>query len=324
VNRRAFITLVGGAAGWPIAARTEQFTMPVVGFLNGGSSDTYAHLAAAFRQGLNEMGYVESRNVAIEYRWANGQVARLPALAIELVNRQVSVIATSGSVAALAAKSATSTIPIVFNVTDPVSLGLAASVSHPGTNATGMDNFAAELGPKRLGLLRELVPKALSAAFLTNPTNPGSTPQTRKFQEAARALGMQFQTFMATGQDELASAFAAMAERRAGALVVAADPSFTALRDHLVALASRHAIPAIYEWREFPLAGGLMSYGTHLKDIYRQIGVYCGRILRGAKPADLPIVQPTKFELVINLKTAKVLGLEVPNSMQLLADEVIE
>ena len=324
MKRRAFITLIGGAAAWPLAAEAQQPAMLVVGFLNGGSPDSYAHLVSAFRQGLNEAGYVEGQNVAIEYRWAKGQFEHLPALAVDLVNRQVAVIVTSGGLAALAAKSATATIPIVFNATDPVSLGLVASLSRPGTNATGVNVLAAELGPKRLGLLRELVPDARSIAFLVNPNNPISTLQIRDVEVAARTLGLQLQTFNAAGQDELDTAFTAIVERQANALVVAADPAFNDRRDQLVALAARHAIPAVYEWREFPAAGGLMSYGASLKDAYRQIGIYAGRILKGAKPEDLPVMQPTKFELVINLKTAKALGLAVPNSMQLLADELIE
>jgi putative tryptophan/tyrosine transport system substrate-binding protein len=325
MRRRKFITLLGGAVVvWPLAACAQQSAMPVVGFLNGGSPDSYAHLVSAFRQGLNEAGYVEGQNVAIEYRWAKGQFEHLPALAVDLVNRQVAVIVTSGGLAALAAKSATATIPIVFNATDPVSLGLVASLSRPGTNATGVNVLAAELGPKRLGLLRELVPNATTIAFLVNPNNPISTLQIRDVEVAARTLGLQLQTFNAASQDELDTAFTAIVERQANALVVAAEPAFSDRRDQLVALAARHAIPAVYEWREFPAADGLMSYGASLKDAYRQIGIYAGRILKGAKPEDLPVMQPTKFELVINLKTAKALGLAVPYSMQLLADELIE
>jgi putative tryptophan/tyrosine transport system substrate-binding protein len=298
--------------------------MPVIGFLHGGLPDRYTRLVAALRQGLNEAGYVEGRNVTIEYRWANGQFGHLPALAVDLVNRQVAVIVTIGALAALAARSATTTIPIVFNVTDPVTLGLATSLSRLSGNATGVNLFTAELGPKRLGLLRELVPKATAFAFLVNPNSPISAVQIREMQEAARALGVQLQVFNAASQHEFDTAFAAMTQRQANALVVAADPAFANERDQLVTLAARRSIPAIYEWREFTAAGGLMSYGTSLNDAYRQIGVYAGRILKGVKPADLPIVQPTKFELVINLKTAKTLGLDVPNSTQLLADEVIE
>jgi putative tryptophan/tyrosine transport system substrate-binding protein len=325
MNRREFITLLSSAAAaWPLAARAQQPAMPVVGFLNGGSPDSYSHVVAAFRRALSEAGYIEGQNVAIEYRWANDQIELLPALAVDLVSHYVAVIATSGSPSALAAKSATSTIPIVFNVTDPVSLGLAVSLSRPGANATGVNVLAGELGPKRLGLLRELVPNAKTVAFLVNPRSPTFALQINQAREAARTLGVQLQDFNAGGQDQIDAAFAAIVQHQADALVVAADPLFNSRRHQLVALAARHAVPAIYEWREFVDAGGLMSYGTSLTDMYRQIGDYTGRILKGAKPSDLPIVQPTKFELVINLKTAKTLGLTVPNAMQLLADEVIE
>ncbi|MFL4970090.1 MAG: ABC transporter substrate-binding protein [Xanthobacteraceae bacterium] len=323
MKRRQFIALLGGAAAWPLAGRAQQ-AMPVIGFLNGGFYESYAQQVAAFRQGLNEIGYVDGQNVAIDYRWANGRIDDLRPLAIELVERQVAVIVTSGGAAALAAKAATTTIPIVFNVTDPVVLGLAKSLSRPGANATGVNVLAGDLGPKRLGLLREVVPAAQLIAFLVNPNSPISALQIAQMESAAQAIGMQFLSFKAAGQDEFEGAFASLAQQRADVLVVGADPFFNTRRERLVALAARHAIPAIYEWREFVEAGGLMSYGASLKDAYRQIGLYAGQILKGAKPADLPVTQPTKFEFVINLKTAKALGLAVPNSMQLLADEVIE
>jgi putative ABC transport system substrate-binding protein len=323
MRRREFITLLGGAAAWPLAARAQQ-TLPVVGFLNGGFSDSFTQQVAAFRQGLNESGYVDGETVAIEFRWANGRAEDLLPLANELVNRRVAVIATSGSAAALAARAATVTIPIIFNVTDPVRLGLVKSLNRPEGNATGVDVLAGELGPKRLGLLRELVPRMGSIALLVNASSPISTLQTSMMKDAARTVGVQLKTFEATSQNDLEATFARLVEQRPDVLVVAADPFFNNRRHELVALAARHSIPAIYEWREFVEAGGLMSYGASLKDAYRQIGLYAGRILRGAKPTDLPVIQPTKFEFVINLKTAKALGLAVPVSMQLLADEVIE
>jgi putative ABC transport system substrate-binding protein len=263
--------------------------------------------------------------VAIEYRWAEGQTDRLPALAADLVRRQVGVIAAAGSAPALAAKTATATIPIVFSGGgDPVRLGLADSLSRPGGNATGVNMFSTSLEPKRLGLLREIVPNAALIAVLVNPTGPNSEAQSRDIQEAARAVGQKIHILHASSEGELDTSFATVTQLRAAALLTGSDFFFNSRRDHIVALAARHAIPAIYEWREFAAAGGLMSYGTNLAETYRQVGIYTGRILKGDKPADLPVVQPTKFEFVINLKTAKVLGLAIPNSMQLLADEVIE
>jgi putative ABC transport system substrate-binding protein len=325
MRRREFITLLGGAIiASSHTARAQRPTMPVVGFLNAGSPGNYAHHVAAFRQGLAEAGYVEGQNVAIEYRWANGQFSLLPALAADLVNRQVAVLVTGGSLAAQAAKSASGTIPIVFNVTDPIGQGFAASLNRPGGNATGVNVLAAELGPKRLELLHEIVPKAASVAILVNPSSPVATFQTKLLQEAARAVGLQVQTLQVSRHEEFDAVFAEYLQRRADAMVVAADPFFNDRRDQLVALAAKHAVPSIYEWREFVDAGGLMSYGASLKDTFRQLGIFAGRILKGAKPADLPVEQPTKFELVINVKTAKALGLSIPQSLLIQASEVIE
>jgi putative ABC transport system substrate-binding protein len=324
MRRREFITLFGSAAVALPAAVSAQQPLPVVGFLNGGFSDVFVRQVAAFHQGLREIGYVDGQNVAIEYRWANGRIEDLPGLAMDLVKRQVSVIVTSGSATALAAKTATETIPIIFNVTDPVRLGLVNSLARPGANATGVDVVVGELGPKRLGLLRELMPAANSIGLLVNPNSPSSGIQISQMEEATQALRMRLQSFKAAGEDEFDAVFSRLVQQHIDVLVVAADPFFNNLRNQLVALAARHAIPATYEWREFVEAGGLMSYGPSLKDAYRQIGLYAGQVLRGAKPADLPVIQPTRFEFVINLKTANSLGLVVPNSMQLLADEVIE
>jgi putative ABC transport system substrate-binding protein len=326
MRRRDFVTLLGGTAAALAAPRLirAQQTLPIVGFLNAGSPDSYARQVAAFRQGLNEIGYVDGENVVIEFRWANGRAEDLQPLASELVKRRAAVIVTTASTTAVAVKAVTGTIPLIFNATDPIRLGLVKSLNHPEGNATGVNFLAGELGPKRLGLLRELVPKMASIAFLVNATSPVSTLQTSLMEDAARIVGVQLMTFQATARGDLEAAFARLVAQGPDALIVAADPFFTNRRDEIVALAALHSIPAVYEWREFVEAGGLMSYGASLKEAYRQIGLYAGRILRGAKTADLPVVQPTKFEFVINLKTAKTLGLAVPASMQLLADEVIE
>jgi putative ABC transport system substrate-binding protein len=323
MRRRDFITGIASAAAWPVAARAQ---MPVVGFLNGQSPVPFAAYVAASRQGLGEAGYAEGRNVTIEFRWAAGQNDQLPALAGDLVRRQVDVIvATGGNAPANAAKTATTKIPIVFTGGgDPVALGFVASLNRPGGNVTGVNMFTSKLEAKRLGLLRELVPTAALMAVLLNPNSPTIEDQLKDVQEAARAVGQQIHILRASSERELDMAFATLAPSRAGALLVGSDPYFNSRRDQIIALAARHVIPAIYEWREFAMAGGFMSYGTSITDAYRQAGVYTGRILKGEKPADLPVMQATKFDFVINLKTAKVLGLAVPNSMQLLADEVIE
>ena len=328
IGRRELLAALGGAAvAWPLAARAQQPAMPVVGWLHSATPAGYAHMmAATFRQGLNEAGYTEGRNVSIEYRWAENQIDRLPALAADLARHQVSVIAACGSPAsALAAKSVTTSIPIIFeNGGDPVQLGLVASLSRPGGNVTGATNFSAELVTKRLGLLRELVPSATSVAVLVNPTRPAVDAQLAQLQEAARALGLPLHILKAGNQRDFDAVFLTLVELRASALVIAADALFADRRDQIVDLARRYSVPTIYEVREFVAAGGLMSYGTSLPDVYRQVGSLAGRILKGEKPADLPVTQPTKFELVINLKTAKELGLTIPPGVLAIADEVIE
>jgi putative ABC transport system substrate-binding protein len=326
-RRREFITLLGGAAAaWPLAARAQQASMPVVGFLGAQAVGTSGPFLDAFRRGLAETGHVEGQNVTIEYRLTGGQLDRLPALAAELVRLQVSVIATSGSTAAVAAKAATRTIPPAFSVPeDPVKLGLVASLSRPGGNATGINFLSTEVTTKRMGLLRELVPTAVRAAVLINPTNPANTSATLTEMEAvARTLGLQIEIFKASTSSEIDSAFATLVRERPDVLLVAGDGFFTSRRVQLAALAARHALPAAYSTRESAEVGGLMSYGTSLTDAYRQIGAYAGRILKGANPADLPVVQATKFELVINLQTARLLGITVPPSLLARADEVIE
>ena len=325
LRRREFITLLSGAtAAWPLVARAQQSAMPVIGFLDGQSFDL--HLMTAFRQALKDAGYIEGRNVAIYFRSADGQTDRLVTLAGDIIGRRVAVIVTTGGgAAALAAYAATTTIPIVFvNGVDPVTSGLVMSLNRPGSNATGVYIFQQVLEGKRLGLLRELVPSAASIAVLLNPTNANFQTQLRGVQDAARDLGQQVSILSANTEREIDVAFATVAQSGARALLVGSDPFFSSERDQVIALAARYAIPAIYEGREFATAGGLASYGTSLADAYRQAALYAGRILKGEKPADLPIVQPTKFEFVINLKTAKTLGLDVSPGLAASADEIVE
>jgi putative ABC transport system substrate-binding protein len=327
VKRREFITLLGGATAWPLAARAQQPSLPVVGFVRDGSADTSARFAAAFRKGLNETGYVEGQNVTVEYHWLEGQYDRLPALLSDLVRRQVAVIATPGNVPSLAAKAATATIPIVFGVGgDPVELGLVASLARPGGNATGTNFFVNEVGAKRLRLLHDLVPKAVRIAVLLNPGNAWVTETTlRDVREAAATIGLQIQVLLnASTIGEIDEAFATLARERPDALFVAPDAFFVSQRTQLAALTARHKIPAAYSVRDPVVAGGLMSYGSDLADMFHQVGVYTGNILKGVKPTELPVLQSTKFDFVINLKTARALGIEVPSALLLIADEVIE
>ena len=324
MRRREFITLVGGAAAWPRVARAQQSAMPVVGFLQSGSPDATAHTRAAFLGGLREAGYVEGQNIDIIYRYADGQYERLPALAADLIRNNVVAIFAGGPPAAQAAKAATATIPVVFTSTDSVKSGLVTSLNRPGGNLTGVAFFVLTLGAKQFGLLRELVPNAVTIGMLVNPKLPDTAATVADGQAAARAGGLEPQILHASDDSELEAAFADMKHRRIDALVVVSDIFFDSRRDKLAALAARHAIPAIYPWRDYVMAGGLMSYGTSITDGYRQAGNYVARILKGAQPSDLPIVQPTKFEFVINLQAAKALGLTVPLSLQAAADEVIE
>jgi putative ABC transport system substrate-binding protein len=324
MRRREFITLIGGAAAWPLAARAQQPTMPVVGFMSGRSANDSARVVAAFRQGLAEMNYVEGRNVAIEFRWAEGQYDRLPALARELVAHPVAVIAAVGA-SDRAAKAATTTIPIIFGTgNDPVATGVVTSLNRPGANITGATFLTGALGAKRLGLLRDLVPGVEVIALLVNPNTAPGQSQTRDVQDAAHALGQRLVVLNADSDATLDGSFAALGREHVGALLVGGDTFFDIRRDRVVALASQYRMPAIYQGREYALAGGLMSYGASITDMYRQVGLYVGRVLKGEKPGDLPVVGPTKFELVINIKTARTLGVKISDNLLSLADEMIE
>jgi putative ABC transport system substrate-binding protein len=326
MRRREFIAGLGFAAAWPVVARAQQPAMPVIGSVGSGSADASAGYVVAFRKGLGETGYVEGQNVTVEYHWVEGQYDRLPSLMADLVRRHVAIIAAPSTPGAIAAKAATATIPIVFGVgQDPVKLGLVASLARPGGNATGINRFNLEVVAKRLELLHELVPKAVRVAVLLNPANPpGAETPLREVEEAARIIGLQIQVLKATTSREIDAAFAALAHERPDALFVAPDGFFTSRRVQIATLAARDRIAAAYPNRDFVAAGGLMSYETEQLDQFRQIGVYTGKILNGAKPADLPVVQPTKFEFVINLKTVKALGLTIPETLLATADEVIE
>ena len=327
IGRRQFVSALGGAAfAWPLAARAQQPTMPVIGFLHSSSPEPMVNFVAAYRKGLGEAGFVEGQNVAIEFRWAAGQVDRLAELAADLVRRRVTVIATPGSTpAALAAKAATTTIPIVFAIgADPVALGLIASLNKPGGNITGMTFQNTELQAKALELLRELVPQSARIVALVNPQTAFTEAVVKNLQLGAASLGLQLEVFHASTEGEIEAAFATISQRPGSALLVGPDPFFTLRRAQIIALAARQALPTMYALREFAEAGGLIAYGPNLTDAYREAGNYTGRILKGEKPADVPVVRPTRFELVINLKTAKVLGFAIPDKLLALADEVIE
>ena len=327
IRRREFIALLGGAAvTWPLSAGAQQAGLPVIGFMSGRSPEDSAHLVAAFRKGLNDLGFVEGQNVAIEFRWARGQYDRLPALATELAARQVAVLAAvGGDFSALAAKQASPTIPIVFGTGgDPVQSGLVNSINHPGGNATGYTILTNELEPKRIGLLRELAPGLPLLGALLNPDAPLASRQWQEIEAACKTIGQRLVFTTATSDADLEAAFGALIQQRVGAMLVTANAYFDTRRDRIISFAAHHRLPAMYHLREYAIDGGLISYGPRIIDSYQQAGVYVGRILRGAKPADMPVLQPTRYELVINLKTAGTLGFVVPNSMQLLADEVIE
>ena len=325
IGRREFIVTLSGTAAWPLAVRAQQPAIPVIGFLRSSSIERAAHLVTAFRQGLKEAGYFEGQNVAVEYRSAEGHYDRLPALAADLVRRQVTVIVATGTLGpAMAAKAVTSSIPIVFTGEDPVRAGLVASLNQPGGNATGVSTLATELGSKHLGLLHELAPNATTIVVLNNPTSTSGERYLQDVQSTARSLGKQIRVLKAVNEGEIDAAFVAMARERPDALLVGADAFFVSRREQIVALANHYKLPAFYDYREYAEAGGLASYGPSHTEPYRLVGIYTGRILKGAKPAELPVIQSTKFELVINLKTAKALGLEVPPTLLARADEVIE
>ena len=326
MRRRDFIKGIVGSTAWPLAARAQQPALPVIGFLNSASPQPWASYVAGFRAGLKEVGYIDGQNVTIEFRWAEGNYDRLPGLAADLVRRRVAVlVAGGGPPSVVAAKAVTKTIPIVCTFGgDPVKAGYVTSLGRPGGNITGVNLFVAAMESKRLGLLRALIPGVQLIAVLLNPNRADHADQMREVQDAARAIGQQINILLASNESDIEAAFATAVQLHVGAMLVGADPFFNSRRDKIIALAARHAIPAIYEQREHALAGGLMSYGTNLSDGYRQAGVYAGRILRGEKPGDLPVVQSTKFEFVINLKTAKALGIEVPPNLSAEADEIIE
>jgi putative ABC transport system substrate-binding protein len=327
MRRREFIRLLGiTAAAWPLTVRAQQPALPVIGFLNSASPQQWENNVGGFRAGLKETGYIDGQNVAIEFRWAEGNYDRLPGLAADLVRHKVAVLVASGGTPSVtAAKAATATIPIVFTTgSDPVRLGFVTSLSHPGGNITGVNMFLAAMESKRLGLLRALIPGVQLIAVLLNPNRPDHAQQLRQVQEAAATVGQQIHILLASNVSDIDTAFATAMHLRGGAMLVGSDPFFNSQREKIVALAARYSIPAIYELRVFTLAGGLMSYGTNITDGYRQAGIYAGRILKGEKPGDLPVVQSTKFEFVINLKTAKALGIEVPPSLSAEADEIIE
>ena len=316
MRRREVIAGLVSAAAWPVAAGAQQPAMPVVGFLNGASRNLYANQVVAYHRGLSQTGHVEGQNVAIEFRWAEGQYERLPTMASDLVSRRVTVITAGSLPAALAAKTATSTIPIVFSIgVDPIAFGLVSSLNRPGGNVTGVTNLNLELGPKQLEVLRELLPGATVVAALINPTNPNAEPNSDDLREAARTLGLQLHVLHASTEGEFDTAFASLNQIRARALVIGSDTFFVSRSEQLGALTAHHKVPAIYQFREFAAAGGLLSYGSNITEVYRQVGLYVGRILKGEKPADLPVLQPTKFDLVINLSTAKALALEVPPAL---------
>jgi putative ABC transport system substrate-binding protein len=325
VNRREFITLLGGAAAWPLTARAQRSSMPLVGFVNSGSAQAQALVAAAYRQALEETGFIEGKNVLIERRWAEGQYGRLPELIDDLIKRNAAVIMAGGPPAAQAAKRATSTIPIVFTSgDDPVQMGLVSSINRPGGNVTGVHIFFSEVESKKLGLLRELVPNATLIVALVNPTFPGAKSQTQDLQTAANKIGQRLQIITASNERDIDAGLASMKQLRAGAMVVTADPFFSSRRDQIISLAAQYAIPAVYEQRDMVAVGGLMSYGTNLVEAYRQAAIYTARILKGEKPSELPVILSNKFEFVINLKVAKTLGLTVSANLLSTADEVIE